>query len=298
MTISESQLETWAKQGAVTTSASTYATIKAALESSTAGYAGKDYEIYLQGSYGNDTNIYKESDVDIVIQLNSTFFKDISKLPPDQVALYNQSFVTAEYLYATYKADVIKALKDTFGDDVVSGKKAIKIKAKGNRRSADVIPACQYRRYKHFRSHRDQDYTEGIYFKGSDGTSIKNYPKEHSKNLTQHHQATGQMLKPFTRILKNMRTRLVDEGAIDADLAPSYFIEGLLYNAPKSEFKGNYQDTFVAVMEWLRKADRTDFVCVNYQYYLLRGDSLVTWTPEKCQTFITAIIKMWNDGRV
>ena len=92
MTISESQMETWAKQGAITTSASTYATIKATLESSTAGYAGKSYEVYLQGSYGNDTNIYKESDVDIVIQLNATFFQDITKLPPDQAALYNRIF--------------------------------------------------------------------------------------------------------------------------------------------------------------------------------------------------------------
>ena len=298
MSISESQLEVWAKPGAVTTSASTYATIKAALESPYTNYRGKDFEVFLQGSYGNDTNIYKESDVDVVIQLNSTFLKDISSLPPDQAALYGSIFSSADYLYATYKADVIKALKDAFGSDAIPGKKAIKIKAYGNRRSADVIPACQFRRYKHFRSLTDQDFTEGIYFEGNSGDSIKNYPKEHSKNLTSRHQATGKMFKPFVRILKNMRTRLVDAGTIPADLAPSYFIEGLLYNIPAAKFATNYQDTFVACMEWLRTADRTEFVCANWQYYLLRGDSAVTWTPESCGAFISAIIKMWNDGAV
>ncbi len=66
MPIPEAQLETWSSQGAITTSASTYQTIRNALEASTAGYAGKDYNIFLQGSYGNDTNIFAESVVDVI----------------------------------------------------------------------------------------------------------------------------------------------------------------------------------------------------------------------------------------
>ena len=70
MAIPLSQLETWSHQGAIQGSSSTYNTIKKALESSTNPYAGKSYDVFLQGSYCNDTNIYAESDVDIVIRLN------------------------------------------------------------------------------------------------------------------------------------------------------------------------------------------------------------------------------------
>jgi hypothetical protein len=64
MAIPESQLTTWSSQGSITQSANTYATIKLALESGDTTYAGKSYEIFLQGSYGNDTNVYADSDVD------------------------------------------------------------------------------------------------------------------------------------------------------------------------------------------------------------------------------------------
>ena len=73
MAIPESQLETWSHQGSVTQSSNTYNTIKSVLEASTTPYADKNFEVFLQGSYGNDTNIYAESDVDIVIRLDDCF---------------------------------------------------------------------------------------------------------------------------------------------------------------------------------------------------------------------------------
>lgn len=72
MGIPEPQLDTWSHQGSVAQSSATYATVKNALEDPGAPYAYKSYEVYLQGSYGNDTNIYSESDVDVVIQLESS----------------------------------------------------------------------------------------------------------------------------------------------------------------------------------------------------------------------------------
>lgn len=37
-------------------------------------------EIYLQGSYANSTNVKFDSDVDIVVQLNSVFWSDKTQL--------------------------------------------------------------------------------------------------------------------------------------------------------------------------------------------------------------------------
>ena len=78
MAIPEAQLETWSHQGSVTQSSSTYNTIKRVVEETGAPYAGKDFKVFLQGSYGNDTNIYAESDVDTVIVLNDCWQSDLT----------------------------------------------------------------------------------------------------------------------------------------------------------------------------------------------------------------------------
>src|SRR5437762_11841803 len=88
MVIPESQLNTWSHQGAGTGSKDTYATVKLALENSDAPYASKSFKIFLQGSYCNDTNIYAESDVDIVIRLDSIYYPDLSGLSPGETAAY------------------------------------------------------------------------------------------------------------------------------------------------------------------------------------------------------------------
>ena len=91
MSIPESQLETWSHQGSITQSSDTYHSIKTILGATDVPYAGKNYEIFLQGSYGNATNIYSESDVDIVIKLNNCFQHDLTKLATDQQEAFKES---------------------------------------------------------------------------------------------------------------------------------------------------------------------------------------------------------------
>jgi len=294
MAIPESQLETWSHQGSVSQSSDTYGTIKRSLEASAAPYYGKEFEVFLQGSYGNDTNIYSESDVDVVIRLNSTFYRDISELPPDQQSAYVANHSTASYTYDNFKTDVMIALNSNFGRSVKPGSKAIKIIADGNRRNSDVLVAAEYRRYHRFISLSDQNYDSGICFFTSSGGQIVNYPKQHSSNCTQKHQGTNNWFKPMVRILKNIRGRLVDEGTIAKDTAPSYFLEGLLYNVPNDKFGKSYGDSFVACFNWILNADRTKFVCANMQYYLL-GDDNVRWPEANCKKFLDEAKKLWNE---
>jgi hypothetical protein len=68
MAIPESQLNTWSAQGSVQQSKNTYATVKGVLESGSAPYSSRSYDTFLLGSYGNDTNVYADSDVDVVRQ--------------------------------------------------------------------------------------------------------------------------------------------------------------------------------------------------------------------------------------
>jgi hypothetical protein len=294
MAIPENQLQRWAHQGSLAQSRDTYATVKRALEASNAAYAGSNFDVFLQGSYGNDTNIYAESDVDIVIRLDDVYYFDISALTPQEVATFNASMVPGNYPYADYKSDVIAALVKSFGSaDVRADKKAVKISTRGNRRSSDVVVAAQFKRY--YSGRWPLQYEVGICFFIPDGSRIVNYPKQHSENCTTKHQATNHWFKPMVRILKNMRGRLVDSGAIAPRSAPSYFLEGLPYNVPEDNFGKSYGDTFVAAIRWLVEADRTKLVCANRQFFLTRDGFVECWPRAECDGFINAAVALWNN---
>jgi hypothetical protein len=296
MAISETQLTTWSSQGSITQSKNTYATVKNALESPNALYADKSYEVFLQGSYGNDTNIYADSDVDTVIRLTSIMTSDLSHLPSNQQTAYHQTFPTATYTFAEFKNAVGVRLRTAFGENFVEpGDKAFHIVPNGSRRNADVVVCHQYRRYIRFNNITDQEFVPGIIISNTSKGDVINYPKVHSDNLTAKHQATTQWLKPMIRIFKNMRNVLIERGVIADDTAPSYFIEGLLYNVPNNNFGGNYADTFCRCFDWLWGTDRSQLICPN-QLYRILGSSNVQWTSTKCDQYLNAMLRLWHNG--
>jgi hypothetical protein len=270
--------------------------VRTALLDAKANYAGKEFEVFLQGSYGNDTNIYAESDVDTVIRLDSIYGYDVSALPPDQLAAFQQSFSKATYTFAEFKNGVVTRLTNAFAAaNVTPGNKAIKIKANSSRRSADVVVCYQHRRYTRFISLSDQAYVTGVTFPTTSSGTIINYPKHHSDNCTTKHQATNSWFKPTVRIFKNMRSKLVDQGKIAKDTALSYYIEGMLWNVPNDQFGSNYQTTCVNCINWLWQTDRSKLKCANEQYWLL-GQSNVQWTTAKCDAFLNAVIQLWKES--
>ena len=164
----------------------------------------------------------------------------------------------------------------------------IKIVANGSRRNADVVVATEFRRYQNFLSLTNQRCVTGICFFSSAGDRIVNYPKQHSDNCSTKHQATKSCFKPMVRILKNARVKLANDGKIDnLAVAPSYFLEGLMYNVPNFLFTGSYQDMIVAAFNWIMKQNRSKFVTANEQFYLL-GNSAVTWPAANCDAFLNA----------
>ena len=295
MAITERQLETWSHLGSVTQSKETYASVKRALESNSAGYESRDFDVFLQGSYGNVTNIYAESDVDIVTCLNSTFYYNLDDLSSDEKAAFRRAFPTnATYTVNHFKADVLTALNTAFPNAVNLGKKAIKVAKGGSRRSADVVAVAQHRRYYRFRSVREGTFVPGIYFFMADGTQIVNYPHQHSANCTAKHQATNRWFKPTVRVLKNIRSAMEHDGLINKETAPSYFLEGLLYNVPNAKFGGSYGDTMASCINWIVEADRSKFLCANERYVLL-GDRQETWPAAKYDEFMDALIRYWTN---
>lgn len=232
MAIPEAQLQTWSHQGAVTTASNTNSAIHNALHAQNSPIRDRDFNVYLQGSYKNDTNIRGDSDVDIVVQLNSTFEYDLSVLSEEEKRLFGQSYPTsATYLWRNFRDDTLRALIAYFGaQNVTEGNKSLKVKGGSGRLRADVIACLQYRKYLRFRSLQVQPYIEGIVFYTiREGRQIINFPRPHYDNGVDKHspQRTNGWYKPTVRLFKNARTYLIDRNVISEDLAPSYFLECL-----------------------------------------------------------------------
>ena len=295
MAIPESQLATWSNQGAVTQSAQTYDIIQKVLNDSTSPYYPKDFSIFLQGSYGNDTNVYRDSDVDIVICLNQTQYSDTNLLTPGAKTNYDQAFNRATYGYDDFKKDVLTWLEKKFGADVIPGKKATFIKGSNGRRDADVLICARHLRYRAASNGVDAQYDEGIIFWTRDNIKIVNFPKQHSENCTTKHQNTDQRFKRMVRVYKNMRNRMIDDKYIAEGVAPSYYIEGMLWNVPADNFVQGYEDSFINTFNWVLKADKTKLACASDLHWLVRDNANVCWSTANFDAYVSAAKKYWNE---
>ena len=89
----------------------------------------------------------------------------------------------------------------------------------------------------------------------------------------------------------------MDTGIIEKGIAPSYFIEGLLYNMPAEYFVNTHRGTLANFFAWvngLSDAERDQLECANQMFYLVR-DYHVTWPPAKYKQFIAATTELWNN---
>jgi hypothetical protein len=297
MAISERQLETWSHQGSVQQSAATYQTIKRVLEDPRAPFARRSFDIFLQGSYGNSTNVWAESDVDVAICLTSISYSDTSGLNADERARYEANRVPGEYSFNEFKREVTDWLRANFGNGVSAGNKAIFVPGGNGRRDADILACVEHQAYFSYPAQGRPGFHEGICFWTSKGDKIVNYPKQHMSNCTTKHGSTSDRFKPNIRVLKNMRNAMVDDGYIGNGVAPSYFLEGMLYNMPNGNFSWTYQQSFEDALAWLERCNASDLVCANERYYLVRDGTEVCWNTKDFQTTLTALRRYWNDAR-
>ena len=123
---------------------------------------------------------------------------------------------------------------------------------------------------------------------------IENFPKLHSDNCTTKHQNTKSYFKPMVRIFKNMRNTMIGKGPLPDGVAPSYFIEGMLYNVPNEKFGGTYQQTWINCFNHIVTADREKLVCANYMHWLVRDSSPTSWPVANFNTFMAALKRYWE----
>lgn len=255
-----------------------------------------DFEIYLQGSYANYTNIRRESDVDIVLQYNWVFRYDDSKLDEVTKQKRNNAFVRASLNFEQYKTKIYNELCQEVSNyksvaDIKYKAKSIKISLQNPNIDVDVVPCFLYKNYWTFSEYdplNKNHYKHGIALDDTDtGEPIINYPKIHKENGEEKSSRTNKNYKATIRYIKKIKSLLVDKGIIDDKLAPSYFIENLLFNVPDNLFdRVSYLKTFENIVSYLSDTTRYDsFLCQHKQWKLFGGSS-TQWNKQDAKCFI------------
>ena len=130
-----------------------------------------------------------------------------------------------------------KILNDHFGESaVVRGNKAFDVHENSYRIDADVVPHFEYRLYDKYGSYRT-----GTAFLTDDGNRIVNWPEQNYSNGVTKNDETKGSFKAVTRIIKNLRVKMEEDGIAAAKPIPSYLIECLVWNVPNP---GLMHDTY------------------------------------------------------
>lgn len=245
----------WSAQGSVDASKRTYASVREALSRSSE-LQDIDYEVFLQGSYANDTNTRGDSDVDIVVMMKSTFMPDTSRLSDDGRRNHALHRIPGMTSATELRAIVDRALRAYYGDQRVEPKnKCIKVAKREGYVDADVVPALQHRLFTSYDASGYSDWIEGISITPLTGERIVNYPKEHISNGHVKNKDAGGNYKPAVRQVKRLRRKAVDQGLLTPDAAPGYLLECLVSNVPNVLFTSDAYERLTKIMAYLSRYD-------------------------------------------
>ena len=185
-----------------------------------------DIEIFMQGSYANNTNVRAESDVDVCVMRKDVFYYDL----PQNQNYSSYGFCPTTSCAPDYRRFVKIALQRKFGFDAVTeGNKSLKVRENTYHIQADIIPAYQYRKYSET---GNNSFIEGTGIIARDGRSIINYPKIHITHGREKNKRTSYIYKKLVRILKHVKNDMVDCGKADSDKITSFLVECLVWNVP------------------------------------------------------------------
>jgi hypothetical protein len=183
---------------------------------------GSSYETFLEGSYKNDTAV-DDLDVDIVAIRKNTTSTVFTGRPAtrtiswdtifDEVRNYLES--SGYYRGKTARADKCITVNTLF--------------------TADVVPAVQI---------GDLDSDPIAIYSRKEGTERKNFPRIHYANGVSKHQQTSQLFKTTVRMFKAW-VRHHFPG--DIGIAPSFYLECLIYNFHDSAFLRDPVERFVHI---------------------------------------------------
>lgn len=257
-----------------------------------------DITVFAQGSYRGRTNVRLDSDVDINVRLNTTYFCDYPEGKTDK----DFGLTAGSISYADFKELVGAALVARFGKSgVTRGKKAFDVHENTNRIDADVVATFVHRRYTGREDWDGPHFLKGTAFIPDNGGIVKNWPEQNFDNSKRKHEDTGERYRKLVRIMKLLRNEMQEAKVPEAMNVPSFLIECLVWNTPNDKFGLDgwfgslplYTDLKNVIIATYN-GTKTDEACnewgeVNELKYLFRLGQ--PWTREQANKFLVAC---WN----
>ena len=221
-----------------------------------------EFQIYLQGSYKNQTNTYS-SDIDIIVQLRKLLNRDIS------TNIDNERINTWKF----FKQEIKEELNSKYGENNVSiGNKSIKLSTPYLYSEVDVVPCLEG--YKYNYSH-DKVYEAVNFWTNEETRLITSFPKLHYRNGLIKNRNTNKLYKPTVRMFKTLRVYLIENNIIKKEDISSYFIECILFNVPDSLYFKKYSKRILYIIYFLKSTNLKHFMHQHMNSKLLGN------TPEQ-----------------
>lgn len=244
----------------------------------------RSISIFAHGSYRNNTNVRKDSDVDIGVLCTDTQFNDY----PDGMSRDDFGLIPATYQYDQYKNEIEQALVQYFGRGAVKrGNKAFDVHETSYHVEADVAAFFEHRRYK-----KDGTFLEGVELRTDEYRKrVINWPEQHYENGVSKNKQTGTRFKSIVRVLKVLSNEMTEARVSGGDI-PGFLIECLVWNVPNDNFQHyNYTADVRAALAFLFNNTMTQEACkewgeVSELIYLFHSGQ--KWTWQQAHAFTSA----------
>lgn len=254
--------------------------------------------VFAKGSYKNNTNVRRHSDIDIAVEYTGmiqTDYADGLDFSHSGLTPYANSQLSAITMPA-FKQAVGEALSGAFGSRAVdsTGNKVFKIRGSDKVFQADVVPCTTYHFYTQPLTPR-----KGIelILDRPDGRRHFNYPEQHEINGIAKNNVTGRRYKSVVRILKNVNEHLRVNGI--KEQYPSHMIESLAYNVSNTIYLQNLPwralvtSALVAIFDYVSNVEPTNenerWTEVNGHKWLFHPQQ--NWTRQQAKNFV---INAWG----
>jgi hypothetical protein len=212
-------------------------------------YSKEEIEIFIQGSYANNTCVRGESDVDIAVVRKDKYEYAFGKEFSPYVPGFTHNTEAAEF-----KSVIERVLKDYFTTPYVHRKnKSIKVDGNSYRKQADTVPAFGMHYFYNSEMNDYASFLEGITIYADNGQTINNFPKQHISNGRSKNVRTNHYYKKMVRIAKKLRYMMEELGYSGARKVSSFGVESLLWNIPDDVFRKyiTYRLAFDEVVDYL-----------------------------------------------
>ncbi len=192
--------------------------------------------VYAKGSYRNNTNVRRDSDVDVAVEYTGinfpTYADSVDPAHIDRalrLVPYTGPLVdaTGGTNMSLFKDAIGEALTGAFGSSAVTRhNKVFTVRESSRSLAADVVPCATHVHYWSVTSS-----ATGIRLLPDRPTwhRVDNYPQQHYTNGVAKNEDTQRRYKRVVRILKSLENRMVTDGV--SPVVPGYLVECLVYGA-------------------------------------------------------------------